>query len=175
MKTAKKQASKQLRNKGKTSLRSQKMKGPYLRSLLHTPPPPPPPPLAWRKGRQAFLSSSAKACHRRLGVVRNLEFRAAIYSARVRPFDLVQGLDRVIWSLIFPGNKTINNNKCDSRKALEGLHTISEETYLIQFVILKILHVKHCKKLQKFRMPVPFQKLCGPITPEPNTDRHRYF
>ena len=59
--------------------------------------------------------------------------------------SLAQGLDRVIRSLIFPGNKAIDHDKCDTWKALEGLNIISKETFLIRFVILEMWHVKHCK------------------------------
>ena len=38
----------------------------------------------------------------------------AIYKPRLRPYDSVQGLERVVGSLIFDGKKTIDDNKCNS-------------------------------------------------------------
>ena len=88
---------------------------------------------------------SENVCRRRLGVVRNREIRAAIYSPSLRPHDSVQGLDRMIWTLIFSGNKAIEHKECDSWKARESLHTIPEKNLFDRFVILDILDVKHCK------------------------------
>ena len=39
----------------------------------------------------------------------------------IRSCDPVQVLDRVIRSLIFPGSKAIDHNKCANRKADESL------------------------------------------------------
>ena len=50
----------------------------------------------------------------------------------------MQSFDREIQSLIFPGNKEIDQNKLDNCKEYEHLNKINAETFLILLIVEEI-------------------------------------
>ena len=103
-------------------------------------------------------------CLRLLGVVQNREIRTAIYCSKL--CDSIQGLDRVIWSLIIPVNKKviITNVVVESHFRAWTRFLKKPEDPICFFWRCCMPNIARLAKIAD--VITPFKKHCGTITPK---------
>ena len=98
-----------------------------------------------------------------------ISYKLAFYNhvkqlVRVWPKDSMQSFDRDIESLIFPGNKATDQNKCDNCEEYEHLNQLLRER-LWSDLYLEIMHVKndHVSTSEKLCSVMFFAHLFAPF------------